>query len=452
MNDVIELCKRRGFIFHSSEIYGGLQGVYDYGPLGVELKNNLKNAWWRDMVHKRGDIEGLDSSILTHRLTLKNSQHEETFYDEMVDCKICNARLRLDELIDNACSKCGFNDLTEPRPFNLMFKCKFGPIEGNGDYVYLRPETAQGIFINLKNVLNSTQRKLPFGIAQIGKAFRNEIQTKNFTFRTREFEQMEIEFFVEKGEDEEWHKRWVEERVQWWIEQGLGRDNILQVWQSKGELSHYAKATVDIMYRFPHGFGEIEGISNRSDFDLGSHSKNNSSLNISSSVKVNDDSNAKLTIKDEIGDDIVPYVIEPSAGVDRGILAILTEAYTKEKLDNGSERIVLKLKHHLAPYKVAVIPLARNNDKIVAKAKQILKVIQGLGIGRIKYEDSGNIGKSYRRQDEIGTPTCVTIDFETIENEPETVTIRDRDSMEQRRVSIPELLRNLKHFYYCDII
>jgi len=447
LNEIIELCKRRGFIFHSSEIYGGMQGVYDYGPLGVELKNNLKQAWWRSVVHKRDDIEGLDSSILTHRLTLKYSQHEATFSDPMVDCKQCKARLRADKLEKNTCSECGSQDLTDIRQFNLMFKCSFGSLEDKGHYVYLRPETAQSIFTNFKNVLDATARKMPFGIAQIGKAFRNEITTRNFIFRTREFEQMEIEFFVERGEDEAWHQKWVSERLNWWKQQGLSEENLKLYTQPKEELSHYAKATVDILYRFPQGFDELEGIANRSDFDLGSHSKNNQNLALDSTVDENNDSTSVLTIKNREGKDVVPFVIEPSAGVDRGVLAILVEAYTRETVNEGSERIVLKLKPHLAPYKLAIIPLARNNERIVQKAKDLLGAIQEMGIGRIKYEDSGNIGKSYRRHDEIGTPFCITVDFETFEGPVETVTLRDRDSMAQKRVEVPELLKNLRDYF-----
>jgi glycyl-tRNA synthetase len=440
MAEIIELCKRRGFIFHNSEIYGGLQGIYDYGPLGVELKNNLKNAWWKDMVHKRDDMEGLDTSILTHRLTLKYSGHEDTFTDPLVDCKDCKSRLRADHLSDNKCSNCGSKNLTESRQFNLMFRCPFGSVEQDKDFVYLRPETAQGIFINFKNVLNTTSRKLPFGIAQIGKSFRNEITARNFIFRTREFEQMEIEFFVDKEQSHQWHERWIEERLSWWKKQGLKEENLKLKYTAKEDLAHYSVATVDILYKFPHGFDELEGIANRSDYDLASHSKNNNDLNLDAKVQHNTDSNTTLTFKDNTNPEVVPYVIEPSAGLDRGILAILTEAYTKEVLSDGKERIVLKLANHLAPYKMAVIPLARNNPQIVQKAEELTKKIRETGIGRIKYEDSGNIGKSYRRHDEIGTPFCITVDFETFEGEVETVTVRDRDAMTQKRVPIAELI------------
>ncbi|MDX2050665.1 MAG: glycine--tRNA ligase [Rickettsiaceae bacterium] len=439
MSEIVELCKRRGFIFHSSEIYGGLQGVYDYGPLGVELKNNLKNAWWREIVYKRDDIEGLDSSILTHKLALKYSGHEETFTDPLVDCKDCKSRLRADHLKDGKCINCGSSNLTDSRNFNLMFKSQFGPVQNENEFVYLRPETAQAIFINFRNVLNTTSRKIPFGIAQIGKSFRNEITARNFIFRTREFEQMEIEFFTPKEDSEKWHKEWVKLRLEWWYKQGLSPQNIKLYETPKEELAHYSVATTDILYKFPHGFDELEGIANRSDYDLASHSKNNNSLNLNAKVLHNKDSNTILTYKDETYDEMVPYVIEPSAGVDRGVLAILTESYTKETLENGTTRIVLKLAKHLAPFKAAIIPLAKNNVKIVAKAKEIANELRELGKGRIKYEDLGNVGKAYRRHDEIGTPICITVDFETFEGEQETVTVRDRDSMTQTRVRVNDL-------------
>lgn len=439
MDEIVALCKRRGFIFQSSDLYGGLQGSYDYGPLGVELKNNLKTAWWQAIVYLRDDVEGLDSSILTHRLTLNYSGHEETFTDPLIDCKTCKFRMRADFIIDNKCSNCDSNDLTEARNFNLMFKTNFGPIEDNSSYVYLRPETAQGIFTNFRNVLDSTTRKIPFGIAQIGKAFRNEINPRNFIFRVREFEQMELEFFVKPTEDEEWHKIWINERYLWWQKQGLTKENLKLEAQNSQDLSHYSKATTDILYNFPHGFEELEGIANRTDYDLGSHTKSQAEFNIQAKVKENLDSVTKLVAQNNNGESFIPYVIEPSAGLDRGVLAILTEAFTKEILTDNSTRIVLKLKPHLAPIKVAVIPLAKNNQQIVAKAKEIKLVLQNLGIGRIKYEDTGNIGKAYRRNDEIGTPLCITVDFDTFEVEPPTVTIRNRDTMQQQRIVISEL-------------
>ncbi len=451
MNDIVSLCKRRGFIFQSSDIYGGLQGVYDYGPLGIELKNNLKNAWWRSMVYERDDIEGLDSSIIAHRLTLKHSGHEDTFTDPMVDCKECKARMREDLIKDGKCENCGSSNLTDPRMFNLMFKANFGPVENDDSFIYLRPETAQGIFTNFKNVLDSTSRKIPFGIAQIGKAFRNEITPRNFIFRVREFEQMELEFFVEPGTDEEWHDKWVQERYHWWIRQGLNKKNLKLEHQDKNELAHYAKATVDILYEFPHGAEELEGIANRTDFDLGSHSKNQEDLNLWAKVQPNQDSNQKLVAQDnQKQNSYVPYVIEPSAGLDRGVLAILAEGFTKEKLENGTERIVLKLKPHLAPIKAAVIPLAKNNEQIVQKAKEITRTLAKLGLGRIRYEDVGNVGKAYRRNDEVGTPFCITVDFDTFEGDTETVTIRHRDTMIQERITVSELPETIVKYYNID--
>jgi glycyl-tRNA synthetase len=448
MGDIVSLCKRRGFIFQGSDAYGGLQGIYDYGPLGVELKNNLKMAWWRSMVYERDDVEGLDASIITHKFVLKHSGHEDTFSDPMVDCRDCKCRMRADHIVDGKCDDCGSKNLTEPRQFNLMFKANFGPIEDGSSYIYLRPETAQGIFTNFKNIMDSTSRKLPFGIAQIGKAFRNEVTPRNFIFRMREFEQMELEFFVKPGTDEEWHSKWVDERLRWWHRQGLTSEKLKLVSQSKDELAHYAKATTDILYEFPHGTEELEGIANRTDFDLGSHSKNQEELNIFAKIMPNKDSNTKFVVQDlESNKFFVPYVIEPSAGVDRGVLAVLVEGFTKEILENGNERIVLKLKPHLSPLKAAVIPLAKNNAQIVDKAKEITKIINKLGVGRVKYEDIGNIGKAYRRHDEVGTPFCITVDFDTFESEEKSVTIRDRDSMKQKRISLKELVKFLKEFY-----
>lgn len=447
LEEIVSLCKRRGFIFQSSDIYGGLQGIYDYGPFGVELKNNLRAAWWKSIVYERDDVEGLDSSIITHRQTLKHSGHEDTFTDPMVDCRKCKHRMRADHIIDKKCDQCGSEDLTAPRPFNLMLKTNLGPIDDGTSYGYLRPETAQGIFTNFKNVVDATSRKLPFGIAQAGKAFRNEVTPRNFIFRVREFEQMELEFFVEPGTDEEWHERWVKERLDWWKKQGLSSENLKLQPQRKEELAHYSKATTDILYRFPHGFEELEGIANRTDFDLGSHTKGQEEFKLFAKVNPNTDSTTKLGILDpEKKRYEIPFVIEPSAGLDRGILAILTEAYTKEPLEKGEERIVLKLKPHLAPVKIAVVPLARNNEKIVGKAREIKAGLQKLGMGRIRYEDTGNVGKGYRRNDEIGTPLCVTVDYDTFEGEKETVTVRYRDSMQQERIAIAELEQFVKNY------
>ena len=434
MEELVALCKRRGFVFQASEIYGGLQGVYDYGPLGVELKNNLKAAWWRAMVYERDDVEGLDSAILTNPKVLRYSGHEETFTDPLVDCRQCKSRWRADHLADDACPRCGSRDLTEPRPFNLMFKTNVGPVADDSSFAYLRPETAQSIFTNFKNVLDSTAAKLPFGVAQIGKAFRNEITPRNFIFRVREFEQMELEFFVEPGTDDEWHEKWVEDRLDWWQRQGINGNNMELLWVPAADLAHYSKATVDVMYRFPHGVEELEGIANRTDFDLGAHTKNQHDLAIAAAVPTNKDSNVRLAVqRQEDKRWTVPYVIEPSAGVDRGVLALLNEAYAVETLDNGSKRTVLSLQPHLAPIKAAVLPLKRNHDGIVARARAIKVDLMKLGLGRILFENTGNIGKGYRRHDEVGTPLCITVDFQTLDDE--SVTVRHRDTMQQDRVN-----------------
>ncbi len=495
MDELVSLCKRRGFIFQGSDIYGGLQGTYDYGPLGVELKNNLKAAWWKANVYERDDMEGLDASILTHKLIWRHSGHEATFSDPLVDNRESKKRYRLDHLLADqkkdvvaaVAGKIAYGEVeninglvialmanteaaakalneakvvdpdsgkagnwTQPRPFNMMFKTTVGPVEDEDSYAYLRPETAQAIFVNFKNVIDATSRKLPFGIAQIGKAFRNEITPRNFIFRVREFEQMEIEFFVKPGEDDDWHKRWVEDRLAWWRDQGLESDNLVPYQQDPAELAHYAKATVDILYRFPHGLEELEGIANRTDFDLGSHSKNQDTLGLTAAVAENRSSTAKLTIADpETNKPIIPFVIEPSAGVDRGVLAVLTEAFCQEDLGEGKERIVLKLRPHLSPIKVAVIPLKKNDEGITTKAKAIKRDLQALGMGRVFYEDTGNIGKAYRRHDEVGTPFCITVDFDTLGmgEDPalkDTVTIRDRDSMAQERIKVDDLERFLR--------
>ena len=438
MEELVSLCKRRGFIFQSNEIYGGLQGLYDYGPLGVELKNNLKLSWWRSMVYDRDDVEGLDASILTHPSVLKYSQHEETFSDPLVDCRSCQARWTEDDLDKGKCPACGSEDLTESRPFNLMFKTNVGPVDDGNSFVYLRPETAQQIFLNFKNVLDSTSQTLPFGIAQIGKAFRNEVTPRNFIFRLRELEIMELEFFVEPQTADKWHEFWIQTRLQWWVDQGINSENLEFYNVPSDELAHYSNSTVDIMYRYPHGLGELEGIANRTDFDLGSHSKNQANLDISAKVKPNTDSKAKLAVQDETNKNWkIPFVIEPSAGVDRGVLAILNEAYKVEKLEDGKERIVLALKPHLAPIKAAVIPLKRNHQELVDQATSLKATLQQLRLGRILIENSGNIGKSYRRQDEVGTPLCITVDFQTLEDK--TITIRNRDTMEQKRLSVSEV-------------
>ncbi|MDR1477144.1 MAG: glycine--tRNA ligase [Rickettsiales bacterium] len=449
MEELVSLCKRRGFIFQSGDIYGGLKGFYDYGPLGVELKNNLKAAWWKAMVYDRDDVEGIDASVIGNRLIYKHSGHEATFTDPLVDCRECKQRMRLDKLkLAGKCDFCGSSDLTEPRDFNLMMKVNIGPVEDAESYAYLRPETAQTIFVNFKNVLDSTSRKIPFGIAQIGRSFRNEITPRNFMFRVREMEQMEMEFFVKPGEDEAWHKSWIEERFAWWLKQGLAKENLKLVPQKKNELSHYSKATTDIFYRFAHDWDELEGVANRTDYDLGSHSKDNSSLGVKAHVAENKDSNARLTYTDPYTKETyVPFVVEPAAGVDRGCLAVLSEAYEEEELDGGGKRVFLRLKPHLAPVKVAVIPLAKNNGALVAKAEEVRDRLRLLGIGKISLDLSGNVGKAYRRHDEIGTPVCLTIDFETLEKEPETVTIRDRDTMGQIRLPLSEVVNYVSNFF-----
>ena len=434
MEKITSLCKRRGFIFQTADIYGGMQGVYDYGPLGVELANNIKQSWWQAMIYQRDDIEGLDSSILGSQDIFSQSGHEDTFSDPMVDCKSCGERFRADQVPDY----CKKEDLTEPRDFNLMFKTNIGPVDDGTSTAYLRPETAQHIFINFKNVLDSTSRTLPFGIAQIGKAFRNEITARNFIFRKREFEQMEMEYFVDPKDDENFHAYWIKERMKWWLNQGLKKENLELLNVPKNELSHYSKATTDIMYKFPHGTEELEGIANRTDFDLGSHTKSQEEFKIKAKVKTNNTSKAKLAYQDKVSNKwLIPYVIEPSAGVERAFLAILNDAYREEELENNTKRIVLSLKKHLSPVKIAVIPLKKNVEDIVKKAIEIKNSLLKLNIGRISVENTGNIGKSYRKHDEIGTPICITVDYDTIEKN--MVTFRDRDTMEQTSVSLDNL-------------
>ena len=438
MEELVSLCKRRGFVFQSGEVYGGLQGVYDYGPLGVELKNNLKNSWWSSMIYERDDIEGLDASILSKPEVFKYSGHEETFSDPLVDCRSCKSRWREDLVKDGKCLACGSTDLTDARAFNLMFKTPVGPVENEESFAYLRPETAQHIFTSFKNVQDSTSKQIPFGIAQIGKAFRNEINPRNFIFRLREFEQMELEYFVRPGEDEAALDYWREQRLSWWKKQGISSSSLEIYDVPPDELAHYSKRTIDIMYRFPHGLEELEGIANRTDFDLGSNTKNQEDLSLSANIKKNDESTMRLAVQDlDAKKWFVPYVIEPSAGVDRGFLAILNEAYTLEVLADGKERVVLKLRPHLSPIKAAVIPLKKNNEGLVALAKEIKSGLQSLGKGRVILENTGNIGKAYRRHDEVGTPLCITVDFDSLERD--TVTLRDRDSMEQQTVAISDL-------------
>jgi glycyl-tRNA synthetase len=529
LEQIVSLAKRRGFVFPSSSVYGGLASTWDYGPLGVELKNNVKRAWWKAVVHDRDDMEGLDAAILMNRLVWKYSGHEETFADPMTDCRACRVRSRADDIFatqkkrahtnlaeinaaiearELTCPACASSDLTPARPFHLMFKTTVGPVDaGDGsNLVYMRPETAQGIFVNFGNVIDTMRRKLPFGVAQIGKAFRNEITPGNFTFRTREFEQMEIEYFVRPGEDEAAHQMWIDTRKQWYRDLGMKPESLREREQSRDELAHYAKRCVDLEYRFPMGWSELEGIANRTDFDLRAHSRSDR----------NPDAVGELTFFDpELKKHIVPYVIEPSAGADRATLAFLCDAYEDalvkepgaeesaklrelvesfarstakrdnlaaevkdrlvqeaeavaaalpgslprllglmedpdanrievmkklrgvgEKIAEEHTRTVLRLHPRLAPISVAVFPLKKNEPRLVETARAIKNELRRAGL-RAVYDDTGAIGKLYRRQDEIGTPWCVTVDFKTLEDQ--TVTVRDRDSMEQERTSAAEL-------------
>jgi glycyl-tRNA synthetase len=549
MEKIVSLCKRRGFIFPNSEIYGGLGSTWDYGPLGVELKNNVKRAWWRAVVYDRDDMEGLDAAIIMNRLVWRYSGHEATFSDPLVDCRNCGRRSRADHLVEGKCGHCGASDLTAPRSFNLMFKTVVGPVENDESIAYLRPETAQGIFVNFTNVQGAMRRKLPFGIAQVGKAFRNEITPGNFTFRTREFEQMEIEYFckppayLQPGEktDEELHAEWIEQRFNWYVRLGIAPERLSKREQTKEELAHYAKATTDIEYLFPGslGFSELEGVANRQDYDLSAHSREISDDDLTRlKLTKNADTTARLDYFDEAyvdpatgkkGARYVPYVIEPSAGADRGTLAFLCEAYDEEvvstpeeaalkplvesiaaarknlekrvaeaeklaakgeakadgpsldqlraidaaltkvetelpnsilaaedacnlpgadrlellkkvrqaagKLGDEHTRVVLRLHPQLAPIKAAVFPLKKNEPQIVELAKRIKRELQPSV--RIVYDDTAGIGKLYRRQDEIGTPFCLTVDFQSLQDA--TITVRDRDTMKQERVQISAL-------------
>jgi glycyl-tRNA synthetase len=554
MEKIVSLCKRRGFIFPNSEIYGGLGSTWDYGPLGVELKNNVKRAWWRAVVYDRDDMEGLDAAIIMNRLVWRYSGHEATFSDPLVDCRNCGRRSRADHLVDGKCGHCGSSDLTAPRSFNLMFKTVVGPVENDESIAYLRPETAQGIFVNFSNVQGAMRRKLPFGIAQVGKAFRNEITPGNFTFRTREFEQMEIEYFckppayLQPGEknDEELHAEWIKQRFDWYVRLGIAPERLQKREQTKEELAHYAKATTDIEYLFPGslGFSELEGVANRQDYDLSAHSREISDDDMARlKLTRNSDTTARLDYFDEAyvdpatgkkGARYIPYVIEPSAGADRGTLAFLCEAYDEEvvstpeeaalkplvesiaaarknlekrvaeaeklaargeakadgpsldqlrtidaalakvetglpgsilaaedacnlpsadrlellkkvrqaagKLCDEHTRVVLRLHPQLAPIKVAVFPLKKNEPQIVELARRIKRELQPSL--RIVYDDTAGIGKLYRRQDEIGTPFCLTVDFQSLQDA--TVTVRDRDTMKQERVQIAALENYLR--------
>ncbi len=441
---VVNLTKRRGFVYASSEIYGGTRSAWDYGPLGVELKENIRRQWWRSMVRERDDVVGLDSSIILAPQVWEASGHVSAFSDPLTECKNCHKRFRADQLLEEyenkhgksadgglagiGCANCGVKgQFTEPRDFNGMLRTTVGVVEDEGSLHYLRPETAQGIFVNFQNVLTSARKKPPFGIAQTGKSFRNEITPGNFIFRTREFEQMEMEFFVKPGEDEQWHDYWLEQRWNWYTDLGINPENLRQYEHPKEKLSHYSKRTVDIEYRFRFAgseWAELEGVANRTDFDLTTHGQH---------------SGQDLSYFDqESGERWVPYVIEPAAGLTRCVLAFLLDAYDEDKAPNskGGEdvRTVLRLDPRLAPVKVAVLPLSRNAE-LSPKAKDLAAMLRKTY--NVEFDDSGAIGRRYRRQDEIGTPYCVTVDFDTLEDQ--AVTVRDRDTMEQQRISLDNL-------------
>ena len=412
MEKIVSLCKRRGFVFPGSEIYGGLANTWDYGPLGVELKNNIKQAWWKRFVHNREDMVGVDTALLMNTKTYEASGHLEEFSDPLVECRVCHTRFRADE-IKGTCPKCGSKDFTDSINFNLMMKTFLGPSEDSANTVYFRPETAQGIFVNFKNVLNTSRKKIPFGIAQIGKAFRNEITPGNFIFRTREFEQMEIEYFIPEKNWQKYFQAWHEEIRKWIHDLGIAEDSIVEIDVSAEDRAHYSRKTIDFEYKFPFGQKELYGLAYRGDFDLKNHN---------------------LDYIDVEGNKYTPHVVEPSLGVDRTVLAVLLSAYHEEKTEK-EERIVLKFPNWLAPYKIAIFPLLKNKPDLVNKAKEIFNNL------KTKYacdfDDNGNVGKRYRRQDEIGTPYCLTVDFDTLEKN--TITIRDRDTMQQETIKLNEL-------------
>ncbi|TYB43522.1 glycine--tRNA ligase [Actinomadura chibensis] len=444
LDTIVNLAKRRGLVYPSSEIYGGLRASWDYGPLGVELKNNVKRQWWKSMVQGRDDVVGLDSCVILAREVWEASGHVQAFVDPLTECQSCHKRFRADHLeeayqekhgrppaaglADITCPNCGVKGaFTEPKMFNGLLKTYLGPVEDESGLAYLRPETAQGIFINYKNVEQSARRKVPFGIGQIGKSFRNEITPGNFIFRTREFEQMEMEFFVKPGSDEEWHQYWIDERMQWYVDLGIRKENLRLYEHPAEKLSHYSKRTVDVEYRFDFvggEWGELEGIANRTDYDLSTHSKA---------------SGADLSFFDqEAGERFVPYVIEPAAGVDRCTLTFMMDAYAEDEAPNAKgkmeKRIVMRLDRRLAPVKVAVLPLSRNAD-LSPKARDLAARLRKSW--NVDFDDAGAIGRRYRRQDEIGTPFCVTVDFDTLEDD--AVTVRERDSMTQERISIAQV-------------
>ncbi|WP_199485310.1 glycine--tRNA ligase [Actinomadura craniellae] len=444
MDTIVNLAKKRGLVYPSSEIYGGLRASWDYGPLGVELKNNVKRQWWRSMVQGRDDVVGLDSSVILAREVWEASGHVQAFVDPLTECQSCHKRFRADHLeeayaekhgrppanglADVNCPNCGVKgSFTEPKMFNGLLKTYLGPVEDESGLAYLRPETAQGIFINYLNVQQSARRKIPFGIGQIGKSFRNEITPGNFIFRTREFEQMEMEFFVTPGTDEDWHQYWIDQRLQWYVDLGIRKENLRLFEHPQEKLAHYAKRTVDVEYRF--GFtgtewGELEGIANRTDYDLTTHSKA---------------SGQDLSFFDqESGERYVPYVIEPAAGVDRCVLTFMMDAYAEDEAPNAKgkleKRVVMRLDHRLAPVKAAVLPLSRNTD-LSPKARDLAAALRRNW--NVDFDDAGAIGRRYRRQDEIGTPFCITVDFDSLEDD--AVTVRERDSMNQERIAISQV-------------
>ncbi len=419
MEKIVSLCKRRGYIYPSSEIYGGINSCWDYGPLGVELKRNIKDFWWKSMTHFRDDIEGLDASIIMHPDVWKASGHIDGFTDKMVDCKNCKLRFRTDEVSGALCPKCG-GELTSARVFNLMFKTHIGPVEDDANVIYLRPETAQGIYVNFQNVLNTSRKKVPFGIAQIGKAFRNEVTPGNFIFRMREFEQMEMQYFVQPESADEWLDTWRKERMQWYIELGIRAEKLRFHEHTKDELPHYASRAYDIEYEFPFGWKEIEGIHSRTDYDLKNHARLSGK-----DLEYFDDSTGKR---------FVPYVVETSAGVDRTLLTCLVDAFDEEK-----DRVVLRLLPGIAPVKAGIFPLVRR-DGMPEIAREITKQLRGRM--KVFYDEGGSIGRRYRRQDEVGTPFGITVDAQTLQDG--TVTVRNRDDMRQIRVEKGELLEKLE--------
>jgi glycyl-tRNA synthetase len=420
MKKLVSLCKRLGFVYQSGEIYGGLQSAWDYGPLGVELKRNIESRWWNEIVLKRSDVVGVDSSIITHPDVWKASGHVDCFHDPMVDCKQCRSRFRADHVTGDKCPECG-GDLTEPREFGLMFRTRMGALEDDSAEVYLRPETCQSIFVNFRNIVTATRQTLPFGVAQIGKAFRNEITARNFIFRSREFEQMEMEFFCRPGDAGEWFDYWVEQRLNWYISLGINEENLRLRPHKPDELAHYAESCVDIEYTFPFandGFGELEGIANRTDFDLKAHIEA---------------SGQDLSFLDQVsGEKVIPWVIETSGGVGRTFLAVLLDAYREEVVEDRT-RVVLGLHRDLAPIKAAILPLSK---KLADRAREVERILRPHM--PVNFDVTGSIGKRYRRMDEVGTPFCVTFDFDSLEDN--SVTVRDRDSLEQIRVSIDLLV------------